>query len=496
MDTFSQYLYAFLCGTIVLSYIRRRYDPLNSIPTIGPSAPLLSYLGVYRYFRHAQDMLHEGYEKYKGSVFKVPRLDQWIVVVCGAKMNEELRRVPEDELSFLAASEELMQAKYTVAPLLADHPINVTVMRGQLTRNLATLIPGIVDEIQTTLQDLIRVEGDEWVHIDALQTMVKVVGRASNRIFVGLPLSRNPSYLEIVMNFYLDVVKGMTILSIVPKPLKPLVGPLFPWSRRATRRLSVLLKPVIEERQMMLREREGDWADKPNDMLMWLIEEAGAIDGSVELIVQGILHSNFASTHTSAISITHALYHLAAEPKYLQPLREEIESVIAEYGWSKLGIGKMWQLDSFMRESQRMNGASAISVIRKALKDVTFSDGTHIPPGTLVCAASTATHYDEENYVNANVFDPFRFSKMRGEESERVKHQYVSTSADYIAFGHGKHACPGRFFAAYELKAVLAHIILNYDVKFEGEATRPDNVWLGITIIPAPGAKVMFRKRQ
>lgn len=53
-----------------------------------------------------------------------------------------------------------MQAKYTVAPLLADHPINVTVMRGQLTRNLATLIPGIVDEIQTTLQDLIRVEGD------------------------------------------------------------------------------------------------------------------------------------------------------------------------------------------------------------------------------------------------------------------------------------------------------------------------------------------------
>lgn len=70
-------------------------------------------------------MLHEGYEKvydpslsrtrfiftlmiqYKGSVFKVPRLDQWIVVVCGAKMNEELRRVPEDELSFLAASEEV-----------------------------------------------------------------------------------------------------------------------------------------------------------------------------------------------------------------------------------------------------------------------------------------------------------------------------------------------------------------------------------------------------
>ena len=55
-------------------------------------------------------------------------------------------------------------------------------------------------------------------------------------------------------------------------------------------------------------------------------------------------------------SFTHALYHLAASPELLQPLREEVEAVIANDGWTKAAMGKMRKLDSFMRESQRING--------------------------------------------------------------------------------------------------------------------------------------------
>jgi hypothetical protein len=35
--------------------------------------------------------------------------------------------------------------------------------------------------------------------------------------------------------------------------------------------------------------------------------------------------------------MTHALYHLAANPElWLQPLREEVEQVVAEDGWTKV----------------------------------------------------------------------------------------------------------------------------------------------------------------
>ena len=36
---------------------------LYSIPTIGPSAPLLSYLGAFRYVVDTEGMLREGYKK-------------------------------------------------------------------------------------------------------------------------------------------------------------------------------------------------------------------------------------------------------------------------------------------------------------------------------------------------------------------------------------------------------------------------------------------------
>ena len=75
-----------------------------------------------------------------------------------------------------------------------------------------------------------------------------------------------------------------------------------------------------------------------------------------------------------------------------------------------------------------------------ALKDLRFSNGVTIPAGTIVVAASNATHMDEENYTDPDVFNPWRFSDMRDESPDSMKHQYVTTSVDYVSFGHGKHA--------------------------------------------------------
>ena len=80
------------------------------------------------------------------------------------------------------------------------------------------------------------------------------------------------------------------------------------------------------------------------------------------------------------------------------------------------------------------------------MKDVTLSDGTRIPRGTLVAAAAILAHSDDSVYTDPDVFDPFRFARMRDAAGEGTKHQFVNTSLEYIAFGHGKHAwcvsCP------------------------------------------------------
>lgn len=108
------------------------------------------------------------------------------------------------------------------------------------------------------------------------------------------------------------------------------------------------------------------------------------------------------------------------------------------------------------------------------------------------------------------------------EEREGSKYQMVSTTLDtaagpFLTFGHGRHAwyapltgprlrclltdktverdSPGRFFAALELKAMLAHVVAEYDIKLEDGASRPQNTYIGPVILPAR-ANVMFRKRQ
>lgn len=102
---------------------------------------------------------------------------------------------------------------------------------------------------------------------------------------------------------------------------------------------------------------------------------------------------------------------------------------------------KMRKLDSFMRESQRLQGVNMLSLNRKVLVDYTLGDGTFLPAGTFIASNLTATHTDNSLYPDADVFDGFRFSKMRDESAEEgVKHQMVNTSTDYLSFGHGRHA--------------------------------------------------------
>lgn len=44
-------------------------------------------------------------------------------------------------------------------------------------------------------------------------------------------------------------------------------------------------------------------------------------------------------------------------PEYIRPLREEVESIVKEHGWTKTSIFKMRKLDSFLREVQRIDTA-------------------------------------------------------------------------------------------------------------------------------------------
>lgn len=66
-----------------------------------------------------------------------------------------------------------------------------------------------------------------------------------------------------------------------------------------------------------------------------------------------------------------------------------------------------------------------------------------------------------------------------------------------LSFGHGLHACPGRFFASNEIKILLAYLIVNYNFRFpEGSTERPKNIYSNTAVMPSPFAKVEFKRRK
>jgi cytochrome P450 len=129
----------------------------------------------------------------------------------------------------------------------------------------------------------------------------------------------------------------------------------------------------------------------------------------------------------------------------------------------------------------------------------TLSDGTHLPKG--IAAPVYAIHLAESNYPDPASFVPFRFAD-NGTDTDIVtakkegagrKVDMTATSTDFLPFGHGRHACPGRFFVAAELKLMLALIVMKYDVKLEGP--HPEPVWVMTSCLPNPKGEVLFRKR-
>ena len=56
---------------------------------------------------------------------------------------------------------------------------------------------------------------------------------------------------------------------------------------------------------------------------------------------------------------THALYYLAAYPEHAAALREEVERVVREEGWSKASLGNMQLVDDFLKEVLRVTGLGA-----------------------------------------------------------------------------------------------------------------------------------------
>ncbi|SJL14066.1 uncharacterized protein ARMOST_17521 [Armillaria ostoyae] len=332
----------------------------------------------------------------------------------------------------------------------------------------------------------------EWISVPLYEAICQIVCRATNRMFVGLPVCRDRDYIRLNIDFSHSVCLCACLINHGPAFLKSILGTILTPRNRALAKMKKFLGSTIRERLQQQSVHGKNWPDNSNDLLSWCLDASDDDEKRCTIPDLSIrtLSVNMAAIHTISEAFTTVLYAVAAHPEYVQTLRSEVESVIEEEGCTKVAMSKMVQLDSFMMEAQRVYGGIGVFGMRRvARKDFIFSDGTLVPAGSYIVVPAFSTNMDERSYKDPLEFKPWRFS----ERSDNGKHpQMVSPGVDFMFFGYGRHQCTGRFLAVIELKIMMSHILLNFDVKMMDKVPPP--IW--ISEYPFIGSgKVLFRKR-
>ncbi|GIJ88793.1 hypothetical protein Asppvi_007720 [Aspergillus pseudoviridinutans] len=445
-------------------------------------------------------LLREGYQRFYNKPWRVWTTEGYQVVLPPPYI-DELKMLPDH--TFPSSLREFMQPQYTMRPSppwKLDY-VNHVILHD-LNKNMVKVFPAMRAEVTIALS-MEFPASDDWSEITLYTQCLRLVCRVAGRAFVGTGLYRNEEWIDIMCNYTKDIFVSALKLRAIPSFLRPLLYRLIPDVQRVFKhnaRAGELIGSIVKQREKDEATIPG--YTKPNDTIEW-IRDLVPNEDKKNYGYQGIAQLAIAavSVRTTSQLITNILLNLIAYPEYVPILKEEIENVLASCNgqWTLDSMSKLEKLDSFMKESLRFDTPLTATFQRKAVQRITLSDGTVLQPGTLALAPSNAIAFDPNIYPDPDKFDGLRFYKLRHQNDSKannIMYQFTAASKTQVQFGGGRHACPGRWFAAHLIKMVVAAILFKYDLKFRTGEERP-KTWLFQTInTPDPKGKIMVRKAQ
>ncbi|KFY21883.1 hypothetical protein V491_02923 [Pseudogymnoascus sp. VKM F-3775] len=439
--------------------------------------------------------LDEGFSKYPDSPFVLPA-NPPIVILPHACVNE-VKSLPENKVSFMKDVQHMFTCKVTNIGE-ESHEI-VSAIKIDLTRHLASVLDGLQDETRYAVDSEFG-PCEDWTPQPVYFKLTRIVALLSGRVFVGRPLSRDEAWLKATINYTWACVQAADACKRYSPYIRNLVGPYLKEVKdlkKHRRDGADLLQPLLNdilEREASEKPGMDGFDDQQGTFCSWVLKYTDEKERASALnLANAQMSLSFAAIHTSSMALSQVVFDLAARPEYIKGLREEIRDVLAEDGYDIDGEGftklkkssytKLRKLDSFLKESQRLSPPGITSMQRVTTSNVTLSTGHTIPPNTRFAFASQAIHcspltttyspeYNPTSYSSPNVFDGLRFYKLREMPGKENRHQFVTTGPDSLSFGHGIHACPGRFFASNEIKVVLIELLRNWDVRLKGDTER------------------------
>ncbi|KAH7346207.1 cytochrome P450 [Rhexocercosporidium sp. MPI-PUGE-AT-0058] len=488
----------FFTLTIYLSAPPRRF-PINA-----PTLPSSSKEQKKRWRWNSDTMLLEAYKQFPDQVFQIWTSEGPEIIIPPVFV-DELKVLPDTVLSATEGMAEMFQSRHTTIPVEENH-FGIHFTKTILTKNMSKVLPGMIEELDFVFPQHFQSYPD-WTPIEPNLKFIPMITSLVARVFVGPTLCRLPSWLHTSESYSKDIFIASSILKVFPSFSRSLLKNLIPqiWSIRRHNREAA---KIVEEALRAKLNNEGEKGESDFE------NSRDATHGIWELLPddlkrdydfqgRGQLGLAAAGIHTSARLLTHVVYSLAQYPEYTSMLRREIEDVRAKMGddteWTVEMLRRLKKLDSFMKETMRLYSGGVTSFRRKVLTPTTLSNGLVLPAGSYISAPLCAIAISPENYPSPTPFDGLRFYNLSDSETSAGsnvninRHQLTSIASTSLAFGIGKHACPGRFFAAVKAKLVLVELLERYEFMLKEKEGRPGEVVFNSLRVVKKGGEVLIR---
>ncbi|RIA86176.1 cytochrome P450 [Glomus cerebriforme] len=462
MTMFSEfeYLHIFGLGLIVIFIGLRgllQQKSLNEPPLVPYKYPIIGH--TFEYYKDVPGFLKKCHEEY-GEFFS---LYIWgsVQTYVGNELYHEIFKKNQDFDFHEAFSDVFPVDTFLNRPDNFFKPL-VTYLK-EFYNNLGRFTQTVECEIVKTLDELI---GDGKVIQPPLKTIQQIIARPIAATIVGKELCNDKELLNTfatitaelgpwlsippVLNF---IYKGLHRKYIILK-FRYLNNPI-----KAHRKIIIAkITPVINQRLIDQNELGNSWK-RPDDVMQVLIETSKDHENNVDIgrVADFIMCFIFGSVHNTSATLAQGLCAYVNNPEYQKDLIDEADRIHSEN--EKLtfdGVHKMEKLDNFVKEILRLNRHD-VSLSHKAIStNIVFSNGYQIPKGRIIHVITRHIHYDPKTYgPNPEKFNPNHHINSPATRPER----------NFLAFGMGKQACPGRFFAVNEVKIAMHQILLRYNIK-------------------------------
>lgn len=256
------------------------------------------------------------------------------------------------------------------------------------------------------------------------------------------------------------------------------LGPYSPWGRQVR-----LMKEINALLFAAFTQRRAEGPIGRTDILTMLLE-ARDEDGqplSDRHLRDEMITLLIAGHETTATSLSWIFSRILPRPDVMEKLRAELQAVVGTGPVTPKHVAQLEYLDATIKETLRLN--PIVPVVGRRLQTPTRIGGRELPAGVVASPCIYLTHRRPDFWPEPEQFNPDRFLGKK------------PTPYEFFPFGGGVRYCLGAAFATYEMKIVLAEILLRTELCLAPGYT-PRMVRRGITFAPSEGVPVVVAARR